>query len=352
MRENLAPGHHNGLEVQNWDLPTLAGAGGIRSTASDMLDYLAANMGLKKTKLYPALSLSHKNSGSETNNPIVGLGWHSQIREGRKIVWHNGRTGGYASFTGFIEGGDLGVVVLSNSTMGVDDIGLHVLDPSSPLDRPIPSIAFKIKGIIQDEGVEAAKKAYRDLKKNNASDYDFRENQLNTLGYTFMEDNRWKEAKAVFELNIEAYPNSSNVYDSYGEALMNNKEKEKAIENYKKSLALNPANSNALAMLKKMGVDTEDMEKEVIIDEATLLSYVGKYELAPDFILSVTKRGKQMSAQATGQGTLEIFPKSQNRFYYKVVEAQLQFNQDEAGQVKSVTLFQGGREIEGKKLPE
>ncbi|MEO1651969.1 MAG: serine hydrolase domain-containing protein, partial [Bacteroidota bacterium] len=51
MRENLAPGHHNGLEVQNWDLPTLAGAGGIRSTASDMLDYLAANMGLFQTHI-------------------------------------------------------------------------------------------------------------------------------------------------------------------------------------------------------------------------------------------------------------------------------------------------------------
>ena len=55
-------GHSEGVEVENWDLNSLAGAGAIRSTAVDMLKYVSANMGKVKTNLYPAIQLSHKNS--------------------------------------------------------------------------------------------------------------------------------------------------------------------------------------------------------------------------------------------------------------------------------------------------
>jgi len=105
MKENLAMGHSNGVEVENWNLTTLAGAGAIRSTADDMLKYLAANMGIEKSSLYSAMQLSHKNSRSEGSNPIVGLGWHTMVREELEIVWHNGGTGGYRTFAGFVKGG-------------------------------------------------------------------------------------------------------------------------------------------------------------------------------------------------------------------------------------------------------
>ncbi len=77
---------------------------------------------------------------------------------------------------------------------------------------------------------------------------------------------------------------------------------------------------------------------------------MGKYELAPTFILTVTKEGNQLKAQATGQPVFDVFPKSNTEFYLKVVEAQLTFNKNEAGDVESVTLFQGGREMIGKKM--
>ena len=142
----------------------------------------------------------------------------------------------------------------------------------------------------------------------------------------------------------------TNVYDSYGEALMMNNENEKAITNYKKSVELNPGNSNGIEMLKKLGVATESLTKEVTVENAVLESYVGNYELAQGFLLTIAKYDNQLKAQATGQGENLIFPKSQNVFYLKVVEAQLTFNKNEAGEVESVTLVQGGREITGKKL--
>ena len=125
---------------------------------------------------------------------------------------------------------------------------------------------------------------------------------------------------------MEVYSKAFNVYDSLGEAFMKHGDKEKAIENYKKSVELNPGNEGGIAMLKKLGVDTKALVKEVIVDAKILESYVGKYELSPGFILAVSKDGNQMKAQATGQPEFPIFPKSNNIFYLKVVEAQLTFN--------------------------
>lgn len=350
MKGNLAMGHSNGLEVANWDIPTLAGAGAIRSTAEDMLKYISANAGLTKSSLYPAMQLAHQNSGSEDSNPIVGLGWHTMESDGTEIIWHNGGTGGYRAFAGFIKDGNKGVVVLSNSNASIDDIGIHLLQPTAALMKPKPSIATRIKSSLEDQGVETATKTYWDLKKNQGEAFDFSENQLNSLGYSYLQEGEIEKAISVFELNVKAFPESSNVYDSLGEALMKNNENVKAITNYKKSVELNPGNSKGIEILKELGVDTENLTKEVTVEDAILESYVGKYELAPGFVLTIAKYDGQLKAQATGQGENPIFPKSQNVFYFKVVVAQLTFNINEAGEVQSVTLLQGGQEITGKKL--
>jgi hypothetical protein len=72
--------------------------------------------------------------------------------------------------------------------------------------------------------------------------------------------------------------------------------------------------------------------------------------LKPGFVLTVTKEGSQLKAQATGQPDFEIFPKTETEFYVKVVTAQITFNKNSAGVVESLTLFQGGQEIVGKKI--
>lgn len=352
MKNNLALGHSGGVEVENWDLTTLAGAGAIRSNAIDMLKFLAFNMGINKNELYPAMQLAHKNSRKEGEDVIVGLGWHTMVFDDTEIVWHNGGTGGYRTFAGFIKGGDKGVVVLSNSNAGADDIGIHILHAESKLNEIKPSIATKIQSVIDDEGLEVGLKAYTDLKKNNASEFDFGENELNRLGNEYLNKQEMEKALAVLKLNTEAYPKSSNTFGNYGVALMKNSNKEGAIENFKKSVELNPANPKAIEKLKELGVNADDLIEDVIIDEAILETYVGRYELAPSFILTVTRDGTQLKTQATGQPELLVFPKSENEFYLKVVDAQLTFNKNEDGAVESVTLHQNGQNMPGKKLAE
>ena len=78
------------------------------------------------------------------------------------------------------------------------------------------------------------------------------EERLNGVGYFLLGQKNIAAAIAVFKANVELYPQSSNVYDSLGEAYMANGEKELAIANYKKSLELNPQNKNAVEVLKKI----------------------------------------------------------------------------------------------------
>ncbi|MGB5500573.1 MAG: serine hydrolase [Maribacter sp.] len=350
MKENLAMGHSGPIQVENWDLSTLAGAGGIRSTVVDMLNYVSANMGTKQSDLYPAMQLSHTNTRKTGAVPQVGLGWHITKHNSREFVWHNGGTGGYRTFIGFVKGDDKGVVVLSNSNASIDNIGYHLLDQSWPLVEVKPSIASKLRPIIDNQGITEGIKTYWQLKKDASNKINFEASELNSLGYGYLAQNELEKAIAVFQLNVEAYPEASNPYDSLGEAYAQQGDTDKAITNYKKSVALNPANQSGIEALKKLGVATEGLVKEIVVDGAILQSYVGQYELAPNFILTVTKEGSQLSAQATGQMAFPVFPKSDSTFYYKVVAAELVFNFDAKGTVQSVTLHQGGQVIIGKKL--
>lgn len=134
MRQRLATGHAGMKAVANWDIPTLAGAGALRSTARDMLTFLAANMGLKPSGLYSAMQTTHQSRHDAGSAQMrIGLGWHIRMREDREIIWHNGGTGGYRSFIGFLRDEPTGVVVLTNTSTSADDIGFHLLDPSIPL---------------------------------------------------------------------------------------------------------------------------------------------------------------------------------------------------------------------------
>jgi serine-type D-Ala-D-Ala carboxypeptidase/endopeptidase len=118
--------------VANWDLPTLAGAGALRSSANDMLTFLGAFLGYKESPLAPAMK-----GMLEVNRPVgktgfeIGLGWNIL----GEIVWHDGGTGGFRSFIGYDPKASVGVVALSNAftSSGVDDIAIHLLNPNAPL---------------------------------------------------------------------------------------------------------------------------------------------------------------------------------------------------------------------------
>ena len=135
MKKRLAFGHSNTLEeVKNWDLPTLAGAGALRSTVRDMVRFVEANLGKTASTLSDAMALQAETRfPAGAANLSIALGWHKLRSKAGEITWHNGQTGGYHSFVGFDKKRGVGVVVLANTAADIDDIGLHVLDRGLPL---------------------------------------------------------------------------------------------------------------------------------------------------------------------------------------------------------------------------
>ena len=117
---------------------------------------------------------------------------------------------------------------------------------------PRKSIAETLSATIASGGIDQAVKQYHDLKAAAPASYNFDEDELNNLGYVFIRAKNFKEAIRVLQLNVEAYPQSSNVYDSLGEAYMDDGNKPCAIANYQKSLQLNPKNRGAVLMLQKL----------------------------------------------------------------------------------------------------
>jgi CubicO group peptidase (beta-lactamase class C family) len=93
---------------------------------------------------------------------------------------------------------------------------------------------------------------YRKIKKEKPDNVSVSEERINILGYRLIQEKKLPEAIALFKLNVEFYPSAWNTYDSLGEAYMTNGDKDLAIANYRKSLELNPANSNGAEMLKKL----------------------------------------------------------------------------------------------------
>ena len=86
-------------------------------------------------------------------------------------------------------------------------------------------------------------------------------NQLNTIGYQFLTNNKVDKAIEIFKLNVKQNPSNANVYDSLAEGYKTKGDKKNAIKNYKKSLSLNPPpalKANSIKMLKELGVDYKD----------------------------------------------------------------------------------------------
>ncbi len=90
--------------------------------------------------------------------------------------------------------------------------------------------------------------------------------------------------------------------------------------------------------------------KSIAVDQAILDSYTGSYEFRPGFEFIVTSKEGRIFTQPTGQPIIEVFAESQEVFFPKLFPATLTFNKDTQGNIKSLTLEQGGKKMEAPKI--
>ena len=265
-----------------------------------------------------------------------------------QIVTHGGGINGFNTTIVRYVGRKGLIVLLDNTSQGQSldrlsaTIGKILYDQS--YDLPKMSVADVLLKTVNEKGVEAGVVQYRDLKAKQSATYDFSEPELNTLGYRLLQAGKIKEAVEIFKLNVEAYPQGFNTYDSLGEAYVAAGERELAVRNYRKSLELNPKNTSASEALKKLEGATAPVDPKIYD------GYVGEYELRPGFVLSVTREGDKLMTQATGQPKFEVFPESETVFAPRAFSARLTFLKDAEGKVTAVRITQGGRDTDGKKI--
>jgi CubicO group peptidase (beta-lactamase class C family) len=222
MKARLAPGHDMaGTPAANWDIPSLAGAGGIRSTVTDMLRFLRANLGEGPLAATLASAREVRYDGGAVR---MGLGWHVSPKG---VFWHNGQTGGYHSFVALDVNACRAVVILADTATGeVDELGGN--------------------------------------------------------------------------------------------------------------------------LLKMLAGENVEVKQETQVKPEILAEYAGTYALFANFKLTVTVERGRLMVQATGQGKLPLFAKSETEFFYKVVsEATITFERDANGRCRRLVLHQHGQDYPG-----
>lgn len=146
-RPDMAQGHDAAREiVPYWDFDAFAPVGGLLSTSSDLAKFIAAASGAADSELKPAFDAMLARTRPADGGDSIGLGWFLTDTGQGEIVWHNGITAGFRSFAGFERQSGNGVVVLSNmvTQAGIEDIGMHLLDPALPL-REQPQIRTQVE---------------------------------------------------------------------------------------------------------------------------------------------------------------------------------------------------------------
>ncbi len=170
-----------------------------------------------------------------------------------------GHPGGINGFNTFIQRipSDKHLIVLLNNTggaaLGEMNTAIMSILYGTSYEMPKKSVAFSLLDVIIKNGLTSGLEHFKKIK--NSENYSLKENEMNSVGYSLLSSDKVAEAIEVFILNVEAFPKSGNVYDSLGEAYLVDGNEKLAIENYKKSLEMDPTNTNAKNVLKKLGVN-------------------------------------------------------------------------------------------------
>lgn len=347
--EKAGSGYRNASYL---DMALPYAAGSLYSTVEDLYKW---DLALRTDKILSKKYMDEMFIGRvDARNSNYAFGWFIDtiaIDDQNYLVYtHGGGINGFNTINYIIPQKQQVVILFSNAggapLNGITNSIINILN-GKEYKMPAKPIVDLLNQKINETGISDAINEFNKLKSNKEA-YSYSERELNSLGYDYLRANKIDEAIGIFKLNMQEFPQSSNVYDSYAEALMVKGENDEAINYYKKSLALNPENLNAVEQLKKLGVEYK--AEEIILKNSDLIKFSGQYQLFPEFIITIRVDGDRIFAQATGQSELELFPLAENKFYNKIVDAPMEFIADENGQINKMILYQNGREMPGTRI--
>lgn len=258
QKQNLAIGHNEtGAAVENWDMPAIAGTGALRSNINDMLNFAAANLGLLKTDLYPAMQLAHiPRISKRPDEGDVTLGWTLvKDKNGDEYIWKDGTTAGYRSIMLLNKTKKTGVVILANTLNPINDIAYHILAPAAvPVKtyRYIWALHDLVLETAKNKNVDKAIEEYKTMKASRSPGLIFDAAQLNYVANDLRVAKKMSAAIKILELNAQEYPENSLVFETLGEYYRRSGKKKEAIAAYEKAAQLDAKNEHAKWLLEKM----------------------------------------------------------------------------------------------------
>jgi len=300
-------------------------AGSIMSTTEDLLKWqnaISANTLIKRSSLEKAINGSKLNTGEKIP---YGYGWITGNVNGSKSIEHSGGIFGYSTNGIFLPDENVYVIGLSNCDCGnVQTVVANVA--AMAIGKPFPK---------KEDAITLSKKQLSQW----VGAYEFDGTVVRHI--TLQDTQLFSQREG--STNLEIYPMTpTNFIFDGGDT---------SYEFYTEDgNRMTKMTANGNTMIGK-GIDkAPPTEREAItVSPEILTQYIGKYELQPGFNIEISVRDNKIYGLATGQGEVELFASEKDKFFLKVVPAEIHFKRNTNGTVESLTLFQGGQEMLGKK---
>lgn len=303
-------------------------AGSIQSTVEDLFTWhraLHAGQVVKQETLEQAFREYKLQNGKGTS---YGYGWFLGQLQGSRTIEHGGGINGFVTESLYLPAEDVFVALFTNSTRDETSPSL----PAAQLAALVIGKPFSFKEIPLRASDAAA----------YAGVYESETGEQRIL--RVQNDSLYSERGGGQMFRVRSYGKDKFYFDNSLTTLDFKRNAAGAVE------SVTSYERTGTIVWKKTDKPIPAPRAELTLPEALLETYVGTYQIAPDFALAVTREGQRLFTQATGQERFEIFASSESRFFLKVVDAQIEFFKNEQGAVDRLMLFQNGQAIAGKKV--
>lgn len=299
-------------------------AGSLMSTVKDLFIWnraIRTHKLVKQESIELAFTNHALNNGEKIN---YGYGWGLNEINGSPTIEHSGGIFGYSTNAIYLPNEDVFVAIYANCDCSETE-SVSTRMAAIAIKKPYP----ETKDLIAID--------HSDLKKL-VGIYDFTDGTSRLI--TIENNQLYSQLTGGSRFKIFPFKKNTFFFDN-SFASIQFKETEGQVEasftnRINRTTGIKTA--KPIPVRKEIQLRTEIMEK-----------YVGVYEIAPNFEISVTLEDGKLMTQATGQGKFEIFAESQTKFFLKVVDAQIEFMDNNTGNYDAFILYQGGLKIPGKK---
>ena len=324
--------------VVPWNFEAIAPAGAIRSTVADMLKYVRCNMG--QGPIAQACLFAQKPRATFPPGNHIGLVWWSGDLEA--IIHHGGDTAGYHASVAISPDHTKGTVVLTNGGAAVDDVAVQVIDPKLPVASVRYPPAIQLASATLD--------TYVGMYDDKADGLTFAVRHVgNSLTAQLAGQPQFRlyasKQDAFYLRAVDANITFSRSADGNVSGLTL----------YQNSLIADAVRTSTIATTptaapsSAASATAAPASTPLALDAAALDEYVGTYDTGQGLELTVFRNDLQLMVQATGQEAAAVYASAKDKFYYKIVDAQIDFQRDERGKVVKLVLHQNGRDLVAAK---